>query len=504
MIRNQLIATFFSFFLLPNFVLAGVVFSEIYYDAAGADLGHEWVEIENTGSDPIDVLSWRFFEAGVNHKLNLASASSLISPNGFAVIADDSEKFLIDWPAFTGVIFDSSFSLDNDGETLGIKNQDLEEVATLTYTKEQGANGDGNSLQKSGAIFISALPTPGITNASTPATSPPPPASSPDAGDQNAVKTSTSATSPQGAEPKIAIAVQIPKQLIAGADSEFNAETQGLKGYELKNERIVWNFGDGEVAEGSKVLRMYRYPGTYKVVVDVSSAEYSASATAVVDVHDAELEIVEYTSDYVKIKNVSGVEIDLSGWILARVEKSWRFPKNSFILAHGTVTYTYPGVALVPPGLFYPSGVAVPLLKPTATPAESRVVATVHSAPKEEIAPALKPLEIKQIKVNSVFVKQEVKGEVTDRQIGEQEISPPQTNFEDAIASIPLSGTDERENTGSLKFFAAGAGVLTLLGAVLAIFVARGEQGTEELLAEDFTIIERDVADLEKKNILGR
>ena len=45
MIRNQLIATFFSFFLLPNFVLAGVVFSEIYYDAAGADLGHEWVEI---------------------------------------------------------------------------------------------------------------------------------------------------------------------------------------------------------------------------------------------------------------------------------------------------------------------------------------------------------------------------------------------------------------------------------------------------------------------------
>jgi hypothetical protein len=143
-----------------------IVISEIMYDLPGNDTDREWIEIHNVGNVPVDLSAWKFFEGGVNHKLNFYGASAILDPQGFAVIADDAEKFLLDWPLFDGLLIDSSFSLKNDpGEELSLKDENGEIVEKLAYDKSAGAAGDGRSLmRKDDNSWSPGDPTPGKAN----------------------------------------------------------------------------------------------------------------------------------------------------------------------------------------------------------------------------------------------------------------------------------------------------------------------------------------------------
>lgn len=140
----------FIFLSVPVFTNASVVINEIVYDLEGSDSGREWIEIFNNGNTQIDLTGWKFFEANTNHALTSFQGSSVIQPNGFAIIANNPEKFLADWPNFSGIIFDSSFSLGNMGESLALRNSELADIDSVSYDSNLGANGDGKSLQKSG------------------------------------------------------------------------------------------------------------------------------------------------------------------------------------------------------------------------------------------------------------------------------------------------------------------------------------------------------------------
>src|SRR3989344_9127035 len=133
---------------------AAFSFSEIMFDAPGTDTKHEWVEVYNTG-DATDLSEFKFFENGSNHTLTLYGGSATVQSGGYAIIADDAATFLLDFPAFTGTLFDASFSLSNTGETIVLRDAALVDVATATYSGDGGAQGDGNSLN-----FISGVWTP--------------------------------------------------------------------------------------------------------------------------------------------------------------------------------------------------------------------------------------------------------------------------------------------------------------------------------------------------------
>src|SRR3989339_847976 len=71
----SIIATVFlsiAFFITPRIVFAQVLINEIMYDLSGADDKHEWVEIYNNGSSPVDLSDWKFNDAdtATNHGLN--------------------------------------------------------------------------------------------------------------------------------------------------------------------------------------------------------------------------------------------------------------------------------------------------------------------------------------------------------------------------------------------------------------------------------------------------
>ncbi|MEK7514338.1 MAG: lamin tail domain-containing protein [Patescibacteria group bacterium] len=158
--------------LFPFFADASLRVTEIMYDlpTPGSDEKREWVEIYNDGGEAIDVSLWKFFENKTNHKLILFEGSPTISSGAFAIIASDPATFKKEWPAFSGDLFNSSFSLSNDGESISFVSSSTTEVTTTSYTSSLGAKGDGDSLQFFNGKWIANLPTPG-----SPTSLPPPP-----------------------------------------------------------------------------------------------------------------------------------------------------------------------------------------------------------------------------------------------------------------------------------------------------------------------------------------
>jgi hypothetical protein len=119
---------------LPASVFASVRITAVEYDPAGVDSGHEWIKITNTGSDTVSLADYRLFEGGVNHKLSVTSGTSNIGAGEDAIITTDPSQYLADHTSFTGVVFKSSFSLSNTGETIVLRDQSLKPVDSYSYT----------------------------------------------------------------------------------------------------------------------------------------------------------------------------------------------------------------------------------------------------------------------------------------------------------------------------------------------------------------------------------
>lgn len=141
-----------------------VVINEIMYDLPGADDGREWIELRNNGTTSVDIADWRLSENDTKHLLKIKQGTSTLSVGGYAIIANDSTKFLEDNAGFSGPLFDSAFSLGNEGEPIALKNGGLV-IDSVTYASSTGANGDGMSLQRVDGGWYAAPPTPGAQNA---------------------------------------------------------------------------------------------------------------------------------------------------------------------------------------------------------------------------------------------------------------------------------------------------------------------------------------------------
>lgn len=175
---QKLSKLFVAFLFLPFGVSAQVVISEIMYDLAeGGDTGREWVEVQNTGSESVNLTEWKLFENDTNHGLKAMGGESL-TPGSYAIISDNPAKFAADWPSYSGLVFDSAFALNNSGETLVLRCCGKEPIDrdSVTYNNTGGGSGDGLSLHRSGSSLAAAQPSPG----SGAVKAPPPPAPEPE------------------------------------------------------------------------------------------------------------------------------------------------------------------------------------------------------------------------------------------------------------------------------------------------------------------------------------
>ena len=127
-----------------------LIINEIMYNPAGADSGHEWVEIINVSTSTnyaID-LDWRFND-GSNHQLSIILGDGIIEPNEYAVLVDNNEIFLQDYPDYAGSLIDTAMSLNNTEDALNLSADKGETFfADTAYQSAWGASNNGHSLER--------------------------------------------------------------------------------------------------------------------------------------------------------------------------------------------------------------------------------------------------------------------------------------------------------------------------------------------------------------------
>ena len=292
---------------------ASVVITEIMYDLEGTDTGREWIEIQNTGSAQIDLTGWKLFEASTNHGIAAANPQTFVLLAGaYAVIADNIEKFLLDWPGFSGTIFDSAFSLSNAGETLILRDAELADKESVVYSSDWGANGDGKSLQKVGNEWVAALPAPGEGPVNQAFSEDP----GTGASNNNAQQISSGGpVTMADSASKLKAHAGEDRAVLAGAEVGFSASAEGFTEDSINNARFLWNFGDGYVGEGKNAAHVFVYPGVYSVLLNVLFAGDSASDFAQITAVENPVVISEIKPGaFLEIYNNSPRKIDFSGF----------------------------------------------------------------------------------------------------------------------------------------------------------------------------------------------
>lgn len=405
-------ATIFSV-LVPTLVHASVTISEVMYDPAGSDTNQEWIELYNSGDTSVDIAKWSFSDgsSATKHGLNAPPknggvGTTVIPAGGYVIIADDATTFVSAFPSVSPVL-DSTMSLPDPkaGVAVTVTLYDADKTLTDSFVYVGGSNADnkGDSVQRSAAGIIPALPTPGVANAQTADTT-------------DTTSTDTQTTTDTGSTTQTQTTIQSaavssyvapPVQTlfadagadrieVVGADTEFHGRAYARNQTLVDNVRYSWNFGDGTTAEGETVLHHYSFPGKYAVTLSVAQDKNSGSDRVVVTAEPAHVGFASYPDGSVAITNMAGRELDLSHWLVKSGVRQFMLPSESVLLPGASMRIAQATLGFWSQGdaeLAYPNGVralSAGESSTATTAAEPAPVAEGPVAPVPIVAPAPK------------------------------------------------------------------------------------------------------------------
>lgn len=347
--------------------------TEVMYDVPGTDTGREWIEIENTSTSSIDLGTWKLFEANTNHKISPVDLG-IVPVGAFAVIADVPDKFRADNPGYSGLLFDSTFSLGNDGETLIIRDENGVDVDSVAYVPAWGATGDGNSLQKSSAgTWIASIPTPGSATTATVSTVPPnnsvsttTPSNTDTSGqDSSSDSTSVSNSSQTDESPSTHISQEIANtlpdepvlQMTSGrarlgfVDSPlpFEAKMKAVKNISSEvsftsSIENIWTLGDGTSLSGKYIEHAYVFPGDYVVILNSRYAGASAVSRVNVKIVDPHMHISIVQGQYIDLLNQNDFEVNVGGYSVLSGKGKFSIPQDTIINPHSSLKIAFSSI----------------------------------------------------------------------------------------------------------------------------------------------------------------
>lgn len=360
---NTFLILFLAALLVPSYASAQVLISEIMYDLDGADSGYEWIEVYNSGDSSVVLTDWRFFEADTNHKINSIQGGDSLAAGSYAIIADNSAKFL-QKNNYSGQLFDSAFSLSNSGENLGMRDSELVDRDSVTYSPDLGAAGDGNSLHRGDSgSFSAGAPTPGTGSLTVTTQVQSSNEEEEDTGESGGGQTLTPQNAPPGTfsvEPMIYAYAGDNQIVIVGADVAFTGRAFNAKGEPIDNVRYLWNFGDGATLEGESILHNWAHPGRYVLVLDIAQEKNAASDSVIITAEPANIKVDTWEDGSIVLTNNAGRTLDLSGWHLSMANSFFTLPKNSRLLNGEDVAFSpdVTGLTFIqhPSELWYPNG----------------------------------------------------------------------------------------------------------------------------------------------------
>ncbi len=350
--RYKIVEFLILFSVSTNITFGALSFSEIMYDPEGADTGREWVEIRNDG-DQVAINSYKLFESNTNHAISSFQGGAVLSSGGYAIIADNPAKFLEDFPSYTGVLFDSSFSLSNAGELLVLKDSAGQTLDSLTYSPALGGNDDGTTLSKFESGWGRGDPTPGSSNVLSL---------------KSASTTIKGGVTPLLSSPSVDLTLFLPEEklVVAGADADFSTSALTSGGVEPSNMTYEWSFGDGGIRTGKSISYHYAESGIYLVIVEAHNGLVFAKGRMKVRAVEPTILVtdVKKTNEKViiSIKNTSAHEIDVGKWKIGTGGLRYDIPKNTIVLPRmetkmsglelgmSTSTFTLGTTSLIFPG----------------------------------------------------------------------------------------------------------------------------------------------------------
>lgn len=407
--------------LMPKFVHASIVFTEIMYNPAGSDSGREWVEIWNDGDIPVDISGWKFGDASsLNHSIFLPTddkhpgqGSSTLPANGYAILADDASAFLIEYPTFSGTVLDTTLSLPNTtGIEISIRSESNgPALVSVTYTPVDGANDSGNTLSRTSAgVWTSAIASPGGPIVNTSSNSSVVPVSSP-----SGLEAKDAPSVPPQAIKKqtiqaITAEVSIPQNAVINIPVSMKATVFGTSGEYRSGGVFHYAFGDGSEntqEESKEITHIYDIPGVYIVTFSYKTNRYLSKPDVVVHktiyVSDKTVVISKRLMDgTVVVSNTGPDDFDLSLWKLATDTHTFIFPDGTIIRAGGSITLMPKFTGFFDAStvsLFFPNGVnadmyqqhidtipkEVLVMKPVVRLASSQSIAPPNNGATENI-----------------------------------------------------------------------------------------------------------------------
>jgi hypothetical protein len=120
--------------ILIGSALGEVMISEIMYDPKGDEDKKEWIELYNNGNENVNLTGWKIKYGTTSRALTLYRGDFIILPDYFIILAKDGENFSNEYPAYSGSIIESTFSLSNSGKDLYLLNGLNEIVDNVTYS----------------------------------------------------------------------------------------------------------------------------------------------------------------------------------------------------------------------------------------------------------------------------------------------------------------------------------------------------------------------------------
>jgi len=102
--------------------------------AAYKSSGYEWIEVINIGENDIYLPDISFYENEIFHGLEIISNNEWLKPNELAVITQNSDNFVEEYPDYSGALIDSSWiSLKESGEEIGLSDADENMIEIFEY-----------------------------------------------------------------------------------------------------------------------------------------------------------------------------------------------------------------------------------------------------------------------------------------------------------------------------------------------------------------------------------